>query len=291
MKICAYCTTRNRDEAIFCSHCRRPLRATPIPRDTSLIRLLAVLVLIGLGSYLFLSRTFPEPASNPSIAEGTGTPRPTPAQPREAVTLNTCVEEQTRIRRAPSTRAETIGGLLTGTCLTILGRTADSGWVYMVSDDYQAGWVAASILPDAGDISKVSVRDSSALASSSRPTLTSAEIAHGAESYLTRVAATNLPGAPLSGYTVPCFQSADRIGDYVSCKLERAYCDFLPDLEGSPTYCSDRPAPDHTFTLTVFGMDWSDYDGQCLVVSGYLEINRGVLQIQAHKRDQISSCE
>ena len=290
MKICAYCTTRNRDDAIFCSHCRRPLRATPIPRDTSLIRLLAVLVLIGLGSYLFLSRTFLAPASNPSIAEGTGTPGPTPTQPREAVTLYTCVEEQTRIRRAPSTRSETIGGLLTGTCLTILGRTADSSWVYMVSDEYQAGWVAASLLPNAGDISKVSVRDSSALASSYRPTLTSAEIAHGAEAYLTRVAATNLPGAPLSGYTVPCFQSADRIGDYVSCKLERAYCDYLPDLEGSPTYCSDRPAPDHTFTLTVFGMDWSDYDGQCLVVSGYLELNRGVLQIQALKRDQVSSC-
>lgn len=290
MKICAYCTTRNRDEAIFCSHCRRPLRGTPIPRDTSLIRLLAVLVLIGLGSYIFLYRTLLAPASNPSTAEGTGTPGPISTQPREAVTLYTCVEEQTRIRRAPSTRSETIGGLMTGTCLTILGRTDDAGWVYMVSDDYQAGWVAASILPDAGDITKVSVRDSSALANSSRPTLTSAEIAHGADAYLTSVAATNLPDAPLSAYMVPCFQSADRIGDYVSCKLERAYCDYLPDLEGSPTYCSDRPAPDHTFTLTVFGMDWSEYDGQCLVISGYLEINRGVLQIRAHKRDQISSC-
>ena len=147
MKICAYCTTRNRDEAIFCSHCRRPLRGTPIPRDTSLIRLLAVLVLIGLGSYIFLSRTLLAPASNPSTAEGTGTPGPISTQPREAVTLYTCVEEQTRIRRAPSTRSETIGGLMTGTCLTILGRTDDAGWVYMASDDYQAGWVAASIQP------------------------------------------------------------------------------------------------------------------------------------------------
>ena len=286
MKICAYCTTINRDEAIFCSHCRRPLRGTPIPRDTSLIRLLAVLVLIGLGFYLFLA-----PGAIPSNARGTATPPPIATRAREAETLYTCVEDITRIRRGPSTQSETIGGLLTGTCLTVLGRTDDASWVYMVSDDYQAGWVAASVLPDAGEIDRVSVRDSSALADSSRPTLTSAEIAHGAEAYLTKIAATNLPGAPLSPYKASCFEYADRIGEYITCKLEKAYCDYLPDVEGNPTYCSDRPAPDHTFTLTVSGMDWSEYDGQCLVVSGYLEIDRGILQIQARNRDQVSSCK
>jgi SH3 domain-containing protein len=291
MKICAYCTTRNRDEAIFCNHCRRPLRGTPIPRDTSLIRLLAVLFLIGLGSYLVLSRTSLTPASNPPISEGIETPALAPSQAPEVVTLYTCVEDQTRIRRGPSTRSETIGGLVSGTCMTIFGRTADAGWVYMVSDDHQTGWVAASLLRDAGDIGRVSVRDSFALANSARATLTSAEIAHSAEAYLTQIAATNLPGASLSTYMMPCFQHASRIGDYVSCKLEKAYCDYLPDLEGSPTYCSDRPAPDHTFTLTVLGMDWSDYDGKCLIVSGYLEIERGVLQIRALNRDQISSCD
>ena len=290
MKICAYCTTRNRDVAIFCSHCRRPLRGTVIPRDTSLIRLLAVLVVIGLGSYLFLSRTFRTPASNPSITEETGTRGPTPTLAREAETRYTCVEDITRIRRGPSTQSETIGGLLTGTCLTILGRTADARWVYMVSDDHQAGWVSASLLPVARDLGRVSVRDSSALANSARPTLTSAEIAHGAEAYLTRVAATNLPGAPLSPYKTPCFEYADRIGEYISCKLENAYCDYLPDVEGSPTYCSDRPAPDHTFTLTVPGMDWSNYDGKCIIVSGYMEIDRGILQIQALSRDQVADC-
>ena len=290
MKICAYCTTRNRDEAIFCSYCRRPLGEKPIPRDTSLIKLLALLVLMGLGSYLFLSRSYLTSTLNPSSVERAGTPAPTSTRAPETVILYTCVNDMTRIRRAPVTRSETIGGLLTGTCLTVLGRTADASWVYMVSDDHQAGWVAVSLLPNAGDISKVSVRDSYALANSSRPTLTSAEIAHGAQAYLTRVAATNLPGAPLSPYESPCFEYANRIGDFVSCKLERAYCDFLPDLEGSPTYCSDRPAPDHTFTLTVLGMDWSDYDGKCLIVSGYLEIDRGILQIRALDRDQISSC-
>ena len=290
MKICAYCTTRNRDEAIFCSHCRRPLRGTPIPKDTSLIRLLAVLILISLGSYLFLSRSFLSPASNPSLSERTGTPPPAPTRAREAETLYTCVEDITRIRRGPSTKSETIGGLLTGTCLTILGRTVDASWVYVVSDDHQTGWVAASLLPAAGDIGKVSIRDSSALANSTRPTLTSAEVAHGAEAYLTKVAATNLPGAPLSPYETPCFEYADRVGEYITCKLEKAYCDYLPDVEGRPTYCSDRPAPDQNFALVVVGEDWSQYEGQCLIVKGFLEIDRGVLQIQALTRDQVSAC-
>jgi uncharacterized protein YraI len=290
MKICAYCTTRNRDEAIFCSHCRRPLQGTAIPRDTSLIRLLAVLVLIGLVTYLALSRTFLAPTTNPSISAATGSPSLAPTRAPDAVTLFACVETQTRIRRGPSTSSETIGGLVSGTCMTIFGRTADSGWVYMVSDDYQTGWVSAMLLPYAGEIGRLSVRDGSFLANSSRPTLTSAEIAHGAEAYLTSVAATNLPGAPLSPDELPCFAYAGRLGDRITCKIEKAYCDYLPDLEDSPTYCSDRPYPDQNFALVVSGNDWSEYDGKCILVSGYLEIDRGVLQIRALQRDQVSSC-
>jgi Bacterial SH3 domain len=288
MKICAYCTAKNRDEAIFCTQCRRPLRGGSIPVDTSLVRLLAVLLLIGLGSYLFLSGSFRAQAP-PS--EATPSAGPMPTRSREWLTLSTCVNDLTRIRRAPSTRSETIGGLLSGTCLTILGRTADSSWVYMVSEDHQTGWVSAALLHDAGDIRKVSVRDNSASANPARPTLTSAEIAYGAQAYLTKIAATNLPGGALSLYVVPCFETANQLGDYVSCRIEKAYCDYLPDLEGSPTFCSDRPAPDHTFALVVFGEDWSDYDGQCLIVDGYLEIDRGVLQIQASQRDQVSRCQ
>jgi len=146
-------------------------------------------------------------------------------------------------------------------------------------------------LTDAGDISKVSVRDDSAMANSARPTLTSEEIAHGAQAYLTKVAATNIPQSPFSRYMVPCFETANRLGDHVSCRMEKAYCDYLPALEGSPTFCNDRPYPDHTFALIVFGEDWSHYDGQCIIVSGYLEIGMGVLQIEALRSDQVSYCD
>ena len=296
MKICAYCTTENRDEAIFCRHCRRPLLGTPTRKDhslrASLIRLLVAFVLVGLSSYLLSSGSFFASTTTPAlIPTSLLTPGPAPTRIQEPVIISACVSDTTRIRRGPGTQYETIGGLVSGMCLTILGRNQDASWVSMVSDDHQTGWVAASVLPNAGDISRVSVRDGSAIANSGRPTLTSAEIAFGAQAYLTEVSATNMPQSPLTRYVVPCFETADRIGDYISCRVEKAYCDYLPALEGSPTFCSDRPYPDYNFVLIVSGADWSDYEGQCLIVSGYLEIAKGVLQIQADSRSQVSYCK
>jgi SH3-like domain-containing protein len=298
MKICAYCTAQNRDEAIFCARCKRPLPATPTRKDSSarqiLSWLLAVFLLIGFSVYLLSSRGVFGPAmtqTGTSISMLTLTAGPLPTRTQEPVTPGACVENRTvRIRRGPGTQYETIGGLVAGTCLTILGRNEESSWVYIVSDDHQSGWVAASLLNGTGNLSRVSIRDHAIAANPARPTLTSAEIAHGAQLYLTEVAATNSPLSAPSRHAVPCFATIDRVGDHISCKLEKAYCDYLSDNEGNLTSCNDRPYPDHTFTLIVPGKDWSDYDGQCLIVSGLLEVNRGALQIQALNRSQISSC-
>lgn len=290
MKICAYCTTKNRDEAIFCSHCRRPLRGSRIPKDRSLLWSLAVVMLIGLGLYLFLSRSSISLMPNALASAGTPPPEASPTPARESITLYSCVEYDSQIRRGPSTQSETMGELKSGTCVTVVGRTQDSQWVYMVSDDHQTGWVWAELLPHSGTLERVSVRDDSALANPARATLTSSEIAYGARAFQTIVAATNAVDAPLSSYALPCFDVVDRVGDFVSCKIERAYCDYLPDAEGSPTFCNDRPHPDHNFALVVFGEDWSEYEGQCLIVSGYLQIDRGVLAIQALKRSQVEAC-
>lgn len=292
MKICAYCTEKNRDEAIFCRRCKRALRSAPVPKDNFLIWLVAGVVIVGLGTYLVSSRSFLALAAPGSpIADGTPTARSLPTNTPRSVTVSACPREGTiNIRRGPGTHYETISGLLSGICLKILGRNQDASWVFMVSDDHKTGWVAASTLDIAGSLNDISIRDDSEMANAARPTLTSAEIAHGAQAYLTQVAATTLPESAFTRYVVPCFETVNRLGEEISCRIERAYCDYLPGLEGSPTFCNDLPAPDHTFALIVLGEDWSDYDGQCIIVSGHLRLDKGVLQIQASNRDQVSSC-
>jgi hypothetical protein len=161
----------------------------------------------------------------------------------------------------------------------------------MISDDDLTGWVAITALPGIGDISRVSIRDSWALVDSTRPTLTSEEIAHGARVYLTQISATNHPQSPLNQYVEPCFETVSRVGDRITCRMEKAYCNYFPEEPGSPTACIDRPAPDHVFALVAFDRDWSEYDGQCLIVTGYLEVDRGILRIRAHDRDQVALCQ
>lgn len=299
MKICAYCTAQNRDEAIFCTRCKRPLRATPTRKDISARQVLnwflAILVLIGLSAYLLSSRSFFRPAgaqTSTPISTWNLMAGPQPTRTQEPITPSTCVENETiKIRRGPGKQYETIDGLVYGTCFTILGRNAAASWVYIVSKKHQTGWIAASLLGDIGDLTRVSVRDYSVEANLARPTLTTAEIAHGAQVYRTQVAATNLPQSSLAHYKAPCFDMVNRIGHHVSCRLDKAHCDYLPALDGSPTFCSDRPYPDHTFTLIVLGEDWSEYDGQCIIVSGYLQVSRGALQLEAFDRSQVSFCD
>lgn len=294
MKICAHCKTENRDKAIFCRHCRRPMRGQQSAEDRYSrnfhIWLLGMFLLIGLSFYLFS----PGPSLQSTIAQSL-TPTldviltRSPAQTEEPIALSACVRDTTRIRRGPGTNYETIGGLPTGTCLTIIGRNDVGSWAYIVSEDHQTGWVDVSLLNDTWGISKVSVRDDS-MANSKRATLTSEQVAYGAQAYLTEAAATNISQASDAQYLMPCFETANRIGDHISCRIERAVCDYLPALEGSPTICNDQPYPDHNFALIAFGKDWSEYDGRCLIVSGYLKINKGVLEIQASQRSQVSHC-
>jgi hypothetical protein len=177
-----------------------------------------------------------------------------------------------------------------GACLTIVGRNEEGTWAYVISEEDLTGWVSASVLTMIENIDRVSVRDDSVMVNTSRPTLTSEELAHGARVYLTHVAATNNAKEPLIEYVEPCFEAFERIGDEITCKMERAYCDYFPEVEGSPTVCVDRPAPDHNFALIALDQDWREYDGKCLVVKGLLDIDWGVLQIHALRRDQVSLC-
>jgi hypothetical protein len=194
----------------------------------------------------------------------TQTPSPTSSIPVE---LNACVatDEAVRIREGPGTDYDPIGALAPGACITILGRNSDSSWVYMETADGFAGWVAAWLLTIDGDLSKVSVQSGD----NDTPT-------------------PEVQSVPL------CTDVANLIDSNVTCKIETAYCAYLPDADGGTTLCTDKPYPNHFFQVTVPGEDWSDYNGQCIIVTGALESffngQEGLLQIVGHDRSQVSSC-
>ena len=92
--------------------------------------------------------------------------------------------------------------------------------------------------------------------------------------------------------TSPSYDDCSRAkaGTFATCQIQRAHCDYRPDISGEPTFCNDAPFPSHSFTLLVWGKDWSDFDGRCLVVTGEVSRFRGLPQIVAANRSQVEPC-
>ena len=80
-------------------------------------------------------------------------------------------------------------------------------------------------------------------------------------------------------------------GASVTCRVERAYCDYRPDVSGRPTFCnSPRPFPNHEFTLLFWQEDRSDLDGECLVLTGFVSLFEGTRQITSDDLDELRKC-
>jgi len=174
--------------------------------------------------------------------------------------------------------------------MTILDRNQESSWVYIVSEDKKTGWVAASLLTIDGDLKQVSIKaglEVSSLAPTSKPlpTATRNPLSEFGISNTQQPVANPFRAIPL------CSDTANKIGEYVSCEIPRAYCDWRPEVNGGPTFCDDKPYPNQDFQLVVWGEDWSDFDGLCIVVSGYIETYRGVLQMEPTSREQVAYCK
>jgi uncharacterized protein YraI len=127
---------------------------------------LGIIVTIGALVFVIVLSALSDSSSTPTL---TRTPRATttittskPLTPRPTKTprhvrLQACVTNSTvRIRKGPGTDYEQIGGMASGTCMSIQGRNTDASWVYMVSEDGKAGWVAASLLTIDGNLHRVS---------------------------------------------------------------------------------------------------------------------------------------
>lgn len=88
-----------------------------------------------------------------------------------------------------------------------------------------------------------------------------------------------------------CADTGNLIGEYVFCKIPVTYCSYQPSETESPTFCNDEPYPNNAFTLVVWGEDWSDYDGKCILVNGIVTIYDGKPQITATGRGQVLECK
>lgn len=87
---------------------------------------------------------------------------------------------------------------------------------------------------------------------------------------------------------VECAQA--QIGENTICKITQAFCSYKPNVKGSPTFCNDAPYPNHSFTLLVWGKDWSKFDGKCLIISGYIHLYKGMPEIEAINESQVEYC-
>ncbi len=99
-----------------------------------------------------------------------------------------------------------------------------------------------------------------------------------------------LPTSPLAIAVLQCSDTLSQAGHNVTCTIPVASCSYQPKTLGKPTFCNDAPYPRHSFTLLVWGQDWSDYNGRCLIVTGLVSIYAGKAQIEARSRTQIADC-
>lgn len=88
-----------------------------------------------------------------------------------------------------------------------------------------------------------------------------------------------------------CKDTYNLIGSSVKCEIPVAYCSYQPATSGSPTFCNDAPYPNHNFALVVWGSDWSDLDGHCIIVSGDVKFFGGKPQVEVFDRSQVDYCD
>jgi len=251
-------------------------------------RLVVILALIG----ALLSSCAPSPTLLPS----TSTHQVFPTTPPDTLTplpptpMTGCVVGTTlRVRAEPNTQSETLGGLTAGQCVSVYGTNPERTWA-SVSNSELAGWVSleylevvdqVDVLPVAGEpVPENQIYSLQTELAGAPPTVAPT---------IPRPRSTSVP-VPALPSALKCVDTDSQIGDFVSCTIPRAYCAYHPEIEGYPTFCSDPPYPGHKFTLLVWGSDWSDLDGQCIVVSGLVENYQGKPEIVASSRSQVYSC-
>jgi Bacterial SH3 domain len=232
------------------------------------------------------TNTIPPPTSTSTIL-------PTP------IVLSGCAEQYSiRIRSTPGINAEILGGVSFGECVSVFGRNEDSSWVYIKLGDI-VGWAAVEYLSIYGEVDQLSVVDenggvrvsqldlSTEIVISLTPTKQSVVI----NTKIPTRAKTSTPRPLPTAAILLCKDTYSNVGSNVTCKIPRAYCSYQPSTKGKPTFCNDARYPNNSFALVVWGSDWSDLDGRCIIVSGRVNLYDGKSQIEATSRSQVTYCQ
>ncbi len=236
-----------------------------------------------------------------------------------------------RVRDRPSKDATIVSGLNRGSCVTVTGKDASGSWISIRHEDLvgwvalqyvalqgdldQLQVVAiapgtekvADLLPVAPPPTSVPPTETKIPTATEIPptaTGTATEIPPTATLTGTATAsatATEIPPSPTPTATntplpptpdIPsCWNTASRTGEWLSCRVWTAYCSHHPEIDGSPTICNDAPYPNSQFNLLVWGSNWSDLNGKCIVVTGRVLMSGGKPQIVATSRSQVSICQ
>jgi uncharacterized protein YraI len=233
----------------------------------------------------------PTQAAPPSTAPPIPTDTPVVPTATAFIPAKGCVVgANLRVRQEPNTHSVVLGGLMNGTCVTVQGVNSSQDWAWIYSGNL-AGWVSLSYLAVNGDVAALPLLDQGEAESG----VATASLANSAaQASPTRLPATQPPAntpAPAAPAVLQCADTSSHIGEFVSCEIPRASCAYHPEIDGSPTFCNYPPDPNHQFTLLVWGSDWSDLDGQCVIVKGLVVNYEGKPEIEARSRSDIARCQ
>jgi Bacterial SH3 domain len=193
------------------------------------------------------------------------------------------------VRRGPGTQYDIVGKIPAGAQVIVTGRNQDSSWVWVASDSV-TGWASFDLIYFPSDVAKLPI-----IASNGEHPITTQAAENLPTPIPTQISGTNPTKVqtninPMTGIPY-CKDTGNLIGKFVSCIIPRAYCSYEPATNRNPTFCNDAPSPNYAFTLVVWGQDWSDYDGKCIVIYGYVTSFNGKPLIEGNIRSQVSICQ